>query len=211
MGPKIFSVTRGETVFSLRVFPIGGFCKMLGDEDFSNDQRAFNNKPLISRFLVITAGAFMNILLSLVIFTGMVLFTGFSEPTVMSVVSGSPAEKTGLMPGDKIVRIDTTRINLYEDMTFALGKTLNNPIDLTILRGGEKVVKNITPYLDTDGIYRVGIICERKTGFFDETREGFKKAGIVESIQKGFYKIAFFVKVTIEGVFKMFSFQVKTE
>ena len=67
MGPKLFSFTKGETTYSLRAFPIGGFCSMEGEDEESDNPRAFNNAKIWKRMIIIVAGAFMNILLGLLI------------------------------------------------------------------------------------------------------------------------------------------------
>ena len=67
MGPKILKFTKGETTYSLRLFPIGGFCAMEGEDEKSEDSRAFGNKPVWKSIIIVCAGAFINILLGLLI------------------------------------------------------------------------------------------------------------------------------------------------
>lgn len=67
MGPTIFHFERGETKYALRLFPIGGFCAMEGEDEESDDERAFGNKPVWKRILVVAAGAIMNLVLGLLL------------------------------------------------------------------------------------------------------------------------------------------------
>ena len=66
MGPAIFSFTKKETKYSLRILPIGGYCMMLGEDEESNDENAFNNKPVWARMLVIAAGPVFNFILAFI-------------------------------------------------------------------------------------------------------------------------------------------------
>ena len=101
MGPKVISAKRGDTVYSLRLFPIGGFCAMLGDvgedESRTGDPRAFQSKTVGQRFIVLAAGSVLNFMLAFIIFTGLTFFTGISETVVSSVTPGSPAMSAGVM------------------------------------------------------------------------------------------------------------------
>ena len=67
MGPKLFSFTKGETTYSLRLFPIGGYCAMEGEDEDSENPRAFNNVKIWKRMIIIVAGAFMNIVLGMIL------------------------------------------------------------------------------------------------------------------------------------------------
>ncbi len=207
MGPRILHRKFGETIYSLRLFPIGGSCRMLGEDESNSDRRAFNNKPVLPRIVIILAGAFMNFVLALVIATGVIMVNGYTSPTVSAVVSGSPAEQVGLMPGDRIIEADGTKINIFYDMTFLLQDTQAKPISLTILRDGKKIQKQVTPYAvqSEDGIteYRIGFNAIKKDGFFSEQREGFEKAGIFDSIQNGFYTNVFYVKTALVGISRL--------
>ena len=67
MGPKLFGFTRGETTYSFRLFPIGGYCAMEGEDEESDNPRAFNNVKIWKRMIIVVAGAFMNIVLGLIL------------------------------------------------------------------------------------------------------------------------------------------------
>ncbi len=200
MGTKIASVKKGDTVYSLRLFPFGGFCAMLGENDGNADPRAFNSKPLHQRLIVLLAGIFMNFLLAFILFTGLVFFSNLSEPVVKSVVENSAAMESGLQTGDRIIGINGTRINIYEDLAFALSQSKGTAMDVTILRDGNKIEKVIAPRKDEDGNYKIGFMLNGKTGYFMPTAEGIEKAGLAESLANGFFRISFYIKVTLYGV-----------
>ena len=121
MGPKIFSFTKGETTYSLRLFPIGGYCAMEGEDEDSHNPRAFNNAPIWKRMIVIVAGAAMNILFGLVLMMITLLPQDqFASTTVSQFSPSSFSAVTGLQEGDKIVRINDYDVITSTDFSFAL-------------------------------------------------------------------------------------------
>ena len=121
MGPKIFSFTKGETTYSLRLFPIGGYCAMEGEDEDSDNPRAFNNAKIWKRMIVIIAGAVMNILLGLVLMLITLLpQESFTSTTISQFSPSSFSAVTGLKEGDKIVDINGYAVNTSTDFSFAL-------------------------------------------------------------------------------------------
>lgn len=121
MGPKIFSFTKGETTYSLRLFPIGGFCAMEGEDEESENPRSFNNAKIWKRMIVIIAGAVMNILLGLVLMLITLLPQDQFASTQVSAFSPSSfSAVTGLEEGDKITKINDYAVNTSTDFSFAL-------------------------------------------------------------------------------------------
>ncbi len=114
MGPKLFSFGKGETTYSLRLLPFGGFCAMEGEDDASDDPKAFGNKKVWQRILVVVAGVLMNFILGyVVLLIGIGFFTPetegrvlFPTTTIVELPEDSPAYESGLRPGDTIRRID---------------------------------------------------------------------------------------------------------
>lgn len=130
MGPKIFSFKRKETIYSLRLFPIGGFCAMEGEDEDSNNPRAFNNAKIYKRMIVIIAGALMNIILGL-IFMGILLAPSkyFTTTTVTDFSPNSFSANSGLQVGDKILSIDGYKINNSMDLSYALSTIKVQDVD----------------------------------------------------------------------------------
>ncbi len=121
MGPKIFSFKRKETTYSLRLLPIGGFCAMEGEDEESDNPRAFNNAKIHKRMLVIIAGALMNIILGL-IFMGIMLAPSpyFTNTTISDFSPKSYSANSGLMIGDKVLSVDGYKVNNSMDLSYAL-------------------------------------------------------------------------------------------
>ncbi|MCD8390774.1 MAG: site-2 protease family protein [Firmicutes bacterium] len=160
-GPKIFSKTKGETAYSLRCIPLGGYCKFEGEEEESGDPRAFANQKVWKRMLVIVAGGFSNIVLGFVIFLILVPLTSpFATNVVDTVVENSYVADEGLQSGDEIIKIDGKRVSFYNDISLA-ASMFDKDTETTIVvkRGGEKrtltfkPTEDVTTYIYTeDGI-----------------------------------------------------------
>lgn len=121
MGPKLFSFGKGETKYSLRLFPIGGYCAMEGEDEESPEPRAFNNAKIWKRMIVIIAGAVMNIILGLLLmFVIVVQQDSFSTTTVSSFPPTSYTANSGLQVGDEIKEINGYGINTSMDFSYPI-------------------------------------------------------------------------------------------
>jgi regulator of sigma E protease len=211
MGPKILSKQYGETLYSLRAFPIGGFCKMLGEDDQSTDNRAICKKSIAQRFLILSGGAIMNLILAFLIFLFLVAFNGFTSTKIHSVVDGSPAQQLGLQPGDKIIRLNGSIINIYDDLTYEISLNNGTSMPISYERNGKRHNSEITPYKYEDGSYKVGIMFEGRTGIFEKSVEGIQRAGIFESLGNAACEIVFYVKATVGGIIRLITLQLPME
>ncbi len=122
MGPKLFGFRKGETQYSLRLLPIGGYCAMEGEDEDSGDPRAFGNKPVWKRFLVVAAGGIFNIVLG---FFLMMIVLGqqdvFATTQIARFTEGSALQAAGAQVGDTIVEVDGYAIYTDRDLSFSLG------------------------------------------------------------------------------------------
>lgn len=134
MGPKLFSFTKGETTYSLRLFPIGGYCAMEGEDEESDNPRAFTNAKVWKRMIIIVAGAFMNIVLGLLMMFVLVVQTpAFSSTTVSGFSENSFSANSGLKAGDTIVKLNNYSIWCSQDMSFAIATLKCKEVDGTTL------------------------------------------------------------------------------
>ncbi len=140
MGPVIFKRQKGETQYSLRAVPIGGFCAMEGEDEASDDPRAFINQAPWKKLLILVAGSFMNFLLGLIIV--IILFApaeGFRAPVVESFMDNCPYEgENAFQAGDRIHKIDGHRIYQFYDVSDFLSKG-DGTYDIVVIRDGKKV------------------------------------------------------------------------
>ncbi|HCA04359.1 MAG TPA: RIP metalloprotease RseP [Ruminococcaceae bacterium] len=138
MGPKIFGFKKGETQYSLRLFPVGGYCSMEGEDEESDNPRAFVNAKIWKRMIIIVAGAFMNFVVGLLFVFILTLFTPqFGTTTIDQFAPNAASACSGLQEGDKILSIDGYNIFNAKDLQFAI-QTLNyknvDPKSLEIYR-----------------------------------------------------------------------------
>lgn len=141
MGPALFRFTKGETVYALRILPIGGFCAMEGEDRESSDPKAFGSKNVWKRILIVVAGSVMNLLAGVLL---LAIFLAPTErwvtPTVAEVVPEIMGE-SGILPGDTFVSIDGYRIYLANDIVTALQIGTDAPYyDVKVKRGNETVL-----------------------------------------------------------------------
>ena len=140
MGPVLFKRKKGDTEYSLRALPIGGFVKMEGEEENSDDPSAFNNKPTWAKALVVVAGSMMNLLTTIVILS--LIFFSYGFPTtVINVVSlDKPAMEAGLLSGDKIVKINDLKISSWDEVVAAISNSKGYNINITVNRNGQDML-----------------------------------------------------------------------
>lgn len=165
MGPKIVGKKIGETIYSLRAFPIGGFCLMLGEDEEKPDPGAFNNRPIKNRIAAVAAGPIVNLLAAILIYS--LVISPVAAPIIGQVTKGMPAEKAGIAAGDKIVRIGDVGIEDWQEIKPEVAKHEGEQINITVLRNGEERVVQLTPVKSQEtGDVVIGVIQQVKIGGF---------------------------------------------
>lgn len=141
MGPALWKKQKGETQYSLWLFPVGGFCAMEGEEEDSDDPTALNNQGFWAKLLIFAAGAAMNFIAGLLII--LVLYAdaqAFYVPVVAGFADGCPLESAdGLQEGDRLLRIDGEKVYVYSDISLLMGLNKTGAFDLQIERNGEVI------------------------------------------------------------------------
>ena len=180
--PRILSVKRGETVYSINLFPIGGFVKIYGEDgDVRNDPRSFASKSLLKRSFIVSAGVLMNILLAALLFSAG-HFVGLPQVLddenidanvknisvrITDVAKDSPAESAGFVAGDRIIAMrvageeisNIQKIEVVQDFT---NKYLGEEIVISLMRGGELLEEGVFPRIDPpEGEGAIGIAMVR--------------------------------------------------
>ncbi len=141
MGPAILSFKRGDTLYRLRLFPIGGFVAMEGEDEASDEEGSFSRLPKIKKAVILVAGAFMNLVLGFIVLTIVVSNTDLIATRTISSFTeeNSTLEQSGLMVGDTIVGVNGRRVFIANDIMYELARTEENSADLTVQRDGETV------------------------------------------------------------------------
>lgn len=160
MGPKLFSLTKGETKYSLRLLPIGGYCAMEGEDEDSSNPRAFGNKPVWKRIIIVVAGAIMNIILGLLMTLTLVLQQPYYASTTIADFPEQSVTENSLQVGDKLESIDGYAIWNFRDIVFALGTTQTTSPNIKVNRDGQSIDLGNVPlytYEDENGNEQISV------------------------------------------------------
>lgn len=141
MGPAIFKKQVGETLYSIRSIPVGGYCAMEGEDEETDNPRSFQKAAWWKRLIILVAGSFMNFVTGLLIF--LIVFAPkkqFVIPVIDSFTSFSTVnQEGGLMVGDRILEVDGEKIYVQSDFSMLLSLKSGNVHDLTVDRDGRCV------------------------------------------------------------------------
>lgn len=176
MGPALFQRQRGETMYSIRLVPIGGYCAMEGENEDTGNEGSFNSKPVWAKLAVLIAGSAMNVLiavLALSIFMGVV---GSVTTTLDEVQPDSPALAAGLQKGDRLLSIDGQDIGTWSDVTAAMGEGSGSRT-IEIERDGETLTFTAVPEKNEEGRYVIGILPQVTHNPLTAVENGLKLTG----------------------------------
>lgn len=206
MGPKLIHFRKGETEYSIRLFPIGGACMFDGEDGNvegggPGDERCFNNANVWARIATVAAGPICNFILAFVFSLIVVNFSYTDLPVLVHVEEGSPAYEAGLQVGDEILSINGERIHLYREVQVISQLNQGEEYEVVVQRGDQKITVNFTPsYNEEMGRYLMGI-----SGCEYEPMRGFK------SLKYGFYEVRYATISTYKSLLMMVQGRVKSE
>lgn len=186
MGPKLYYRKGKRTDFSVRALPIGGFCRMRGEEENSTEPDAFNNRPIKGRFATILAGAIMNLILAILLFS--FVYSTTNEIFINGVVPGLAAAKGGIVAGDQILEVGGKTLKDYTVLNLALQESAGKPVVIKVKSGTKIVEKTVVPVYDA---------VQKKALIGVQLRPGIAFAGV--SVVKGFSR-------TVDASKMMFDF-----
>lgn len=139
MGPRLISMVKGETRYSLKLIPFGGSCMMLGEDEEASGEGSFNSKSVPARIAVIIAGPLFNFVLAFIGALVIISIIGTDPATVYSVTEGSPASEAGLQKGDVIKRIYGKNVSIGREINLRENiKGVPEKIEMTIERAGKE-------------------------------------------------------------------------
>lgn len=176
MGPVIYTREGRRTKFSLRALPIGGFCKMKGEDedDFSED--SFNAKGKGARIFILASGALMNIIGAIVLLSLVFFLIGTPTTTLEQVETDYPAYAAGLRSGDRIVSIDEQNVTSWDNIIDTVSDENQGTYLVAYERGGETLTAEVTSLFDEEAKrFRIGITPARERGLFRSMGEGVRQ------------------------------------
>ncbi|HUU41243.1 MAG TPA: RIP metalloprotease RseP [Desulfatiglandales bacterium] len=151
-GFRLIGKKLGETEYVISAFPLGGYVKMLGedeDEEISpeDSNRSFSSQPPLKRIVIAAAGPLFNFFLAFFLFLGIYTFSGYPVITaeVGQVRPNSPADKAEIQQGDIIEYIEGKKINQWDDIREIVENSHGKALHLTIMRGSERLSKTVVP------------------------------------------------------------------
>lgn len=198
-GPKIYQQKDGDTLYSLRAIPLGGYNKIAGmDPDDPAEPGSFKSKSIPARMLVILAGALMNFLLPVLLFTGIFFVQGservLNEPVLGNVMVGMAADKAGLRAGDKILTINGQPVQDWQAIVTTLRANGTKEVTLTAESNGAVKQYTMQPVYDEEAKRPlIGI-----TPKFERIKMGF-----AESVKEGFNYTKYIIFAMVDGLTKI--------
>lgn len=159
MGPLLFKKQKGDTQYSVRLLPLGGYCAMEGEEENVDSPTSYSNKTYPQKIAILLAGVTMNIIIALLAVTISLCISGVVTNTLGAVVAGSPAEAAGLMAGDTITAINGEKTATWEAVVDGInswkeGETLEVSYER---ESGSGTVSVVPEYNDESKSYMIGI------------------------------------------------------
>jgi len=177
MGPAIIKKQKGETLYSWRAFPVGGYCAMEGEDSESDDNRSFNKKPVSRRVMIVLAGIVMNLILGFLL---LVIYTVITAPITSTTVSKFDNENarshvTGLEVGDEIVSVNGMHIFTDMDLSYQFQNDSDSVFDMVVIRNGEKVeLKDVAFDVKDDKMHIDFFVKPEDANFFSVTSYAFR-------------------------------------
>ena len=232
MGPAIFKKKKGETLYSVRCLPLGGYCSMEGEDTKSDDARSFSNAKWWKRMIVVSAGAILNVLLGFILL--IIVQSSFKTvnlPVINKLEESAYMDEAGFQAGDRIVSLNKSKVNVYEDIYFFLERMGETEVEVGVERNGQIIKNKVKPVTEK----RVYDFCKDKTDvkiyingelsseyeagvtndeeLFGKTYEeeryilGFeclnKKNSFTDVLKRSFYMTAFYVKTIYVSVYEI--------
>ncbi len=184
MGPKLAGIKRGDTLYSIRLLPFGGYCKMLGEDQEVDDKRSFSSQSVWARIAVVVAGPFFNFILAFVFAFIFTIIAGNQTTVIDSIVPDSPAQQAGLMPEDKIIKVNGHRLVSFKEMKFYISEAKGQVVTIQYSRDGVSNTINIVPMETEDGSWLIGI-----------SPKSIDKGNIFQVIKASFLEMVFWIKM----------------
>ena len=157
-GKKLIGKQKGETLYALRAVPLGGYVMLEGEEEESSDPRAYNNKSVWQRMLIILAGGVVNIIFGLTVY--LIIATGIGNYYSMVIsepVAGYSAEQAGIQAGDELISANGKRLRLKTDLDKIISEAQGEPITFIVERNNENIEMIITPTQHENERYVIGV------------------------------------------------------
>ncbi|MCM1091922.1 MAG: RIP metalloprotease RseP [Muribaculum sp.] len=203
MGPTLLAFQKGDTKYSLKLFPIGGACMFEGEDGLNEKEGepspgAFPNANVWRRISTVAAGPFFNFILGFIIALAMVNMIVIRDPVATEVLEDGAAMEAGLQDGDRIISLNGERICLYEEILLFNALYKGGDVELVYERDGSRYTTTITPrYSEENGRYMLGF-----------SNADYVELKGLEPLKYAWYEMRYNVKNTYKSLGMLLSGQV---
>lgn len=200
MGPKLVQKKKGETEYTVRLLPIGGYVKMEGEDESSKDPRSFGNVSVLSRIGVVIAGAIMNFILAIIVLSVVSYGAGMPTNRIEKTQVNSPADNIGLMSGDTILSINGKETKSWGKVANSINKSdPEKELEIIIERQGQDKTFMIKPTIE-DGRTIIGIVPSYEQSISSAIKGGFEKTFMFLNLMFDFVSMIFKGKVSTKDL-----------
>ena len=169
-GPKIFTKKGKETVYSVACIPFGGYVKMTGETERSEEEGAFNKAKVSHRIIIVAAGAIINIIFGIIVYFILSFSSGYNLSTTISEIIPIAQDNIAntLQIGDKILEVNNKKVRIKSDIAKALKDFNGEKVKVLVERNNENLELDVTPTKYSDGTYILGIQVSLSNGTVSE-------------------------------------------
>ena len=200
MGPKVLQTTKGETQYTLRLLPIGGYVKMEGEDENSDDPRSFGKVSVLSRMAVVVAGAIMNFVLAIIVLSIVAFNVGTPTTVIEEAILDSPAYVSGIQQGDNIISINGVETSTWNKISDLISKAEpNEKLEIKLLRNQEEKTIYVQPTVE-DNRTIIGIVPHNEKSFINGIKGGFQNTGMFIKLMFDFVGMIFKGEVSINDL-----------
>lgn len=207
MGPTIFSFKKGDTKYSLKIFPIGGACMFEGEDGLmtkegEESQGSFQKASVWGRISTVVAGPLFNMILAFLIAIVVVNMAALRDPVLSDVSEGGGAEAAGMQAGDRIISLGGEKIHLYQEISLYMQATYSGgDLEVVYKRDNTTYKTILTPqYNEATGTYLLGVV----------NAEFVEPTGI-ETLKYAWYEMRYSIKATYKSLGMIFRGKVKRQ
>ena len=202
LGPTIIGFNKNGTKYSIKALPFGGVCIFEGEDGDESSPSSFRNANVYARMASVAAGPLMNFVLAFVLSLFVIASIGYDLPVLHSVIEGYPAEEAGLQAGDRIVKINNKKIDIYRDITLWTMFNEGKEAKVIFKRDGKSYTAVITPrYSKEDDRYLFG---------FRGPAE-YTKGNPIEVIKYSAVEVRYWIEASIKSVIMLIKGQFKVQ
>lgn len=190
MGPVLLSKEWGGTRYCWKLLPFGGSCMMLGEDEEAGEEGSFGSKSVWARISVIAAGPVFNFIMAFVASALIIGSLGYDPAVIYKVSEGSPSAAAGIKAGDVITKINGKNIHIAREVSSYLSFHQGQDLTVTWERDGESYTALITPTLNENGRYIMGVT----------VGDGYVKGNLLETVKYSVYEVGYWIDITVQSL-----------